>query len=445
MKKFLFILFFIVAIPTPSYCQCWESFSVGYNNVLAIASNGTLWGWGKNTNGELGDGTILLKNSPVQIGTANNWKEVACSMDGIYSFTLAVKTDGTLWAWGSNTYGQLGDGTQINKNYPIQVGTDTDWETVAAGLSHSLAIKQNGTLWGWGSATRKGLTAAYVGSVLQPVQLGTSTDWRQVSAHDRVSVAVKTNNTVWGWGYNQNDMLNAPAGATIGNEVDYPTQKIFGSNIKFTRTGNKRSMDVKLTNSIVNAGDPTDNNPYFVKDTDNGNATTVYIRFDNNTLWYSGVMLGSTSNAIQGLTQLSTATNWEKVSVGSQIAAALNSNGEIWTWGSNISGGLGIGSNGANSSTVPVLVPCPTVLSTPNITAELSLQLYPNPAQDVLHLVSNASIDRLVIVDTLGKELINQPYEDLTIDLDISQFSKGVYIIQAFSGDSTSQIKFVKN
>lgn len=449
MKKSLLILFCCLTVHTGAYSQCWESFSVGYNNVLAIASNGTLWGWGKNTNGELGDGTNLLKNSPVQIGTSNNWKEVSCSLHGIYSFTLAVKTDGTLWAWGSNTHGQLGDGTEISKNYPIQVGTDTNWETVSAGFNHSIAIKQNGTLWGWGTVNNYALTAANnTGNVLQPVQLGTATDWKQASAHDRVTVVVKTNNTSWGWGYNQSNMLRAPAGTSLGGLVSYPVQKVGGgTNIQYTVTGPSKSFDITTANVLLLGGVVvgSQSNPYYVKAYDSGSIASASIKFTDNTLWTAGSVLGSSGSATQGDTQLGTATNWESVSVGNQIAAALNSDGEIWTWGSNWSGGLGIGSNGANGSTVPLLVPCPTVLSTPNITAELSLRLYPNPAQNVLHLVSNVSIDRLVIVDTLGKELVNKTYDDLKIDLDISQFSNGVYIIQAFSGDGTSEIKFVKN
>ena len=75
MKKTALLLYFLLASTISSFGQCWESVAVGYANVFAIADNGTLWAWGKNTFGELGDGTNVLKNSPVQIGTDNNWKD----------------------------------------------------------------------------------------------------------------------------------------------------------------------------------------------------------------------------------------------------------------------------------------------------------------------------------------------------------------------------------
>ncbi len=442
MKKRILLFCFILVTTIPTFGQCWESVAVGYANVFAIADNGTLWAWGKNTFGELGDGTNVLKNSPVQIGTDTNWKEVSPSMDGIYSFTLAVKTDGTLWSWGSNNRGQLGDGTTVFRNYPMQVGTDTDWSTVAAGLSHSIAIKQNGTLWGWGNSERFSLIGFPSGpNVLVPEQRSLDTDWREASAHDRVTVAVKTNNTAWGWGWNQNDMLKAPAGATIAGNVQNPVQKLGGTNVKHTRTGDRINFDIKTNNNVG-----TTNSPYFVRDADTGVSTSVYIRLDNSTLWFTGIIQGSTNPNIQPLTQLGTAANWVAVSVGSQCNAAINSAGEIWTWGSNFHGGLGIGVNStASSSTVPVLVPCPTVLSNPRHDLKVALQLYPNPVQNIFSLESDLAIDRLIIFDIMGKELFNQTFSNLTIDVDVSQFLDGLYIVQAFSGNSFSQIKFIKN
>lgn len=425
-----------------SFGQCWESVAVGYANVFAIADNGTLWAWGKNTFGELGDGTNVLKNSPVQIGTDNNWKEVSPSMDGIYSFTLAVKTDGTLWSWGSNNRGQLGDGTTVFRNYPMQVGTDTDWSTVAAGISHSIAIKENGTLWSWGCSERFALIGFPSGpNVLVPEQRSPDTNWKEASAHDRVTVAVKTNNTVWGWGWNQSDMLNAPPGATIAGDVQYPVQKVAGTNVKHTRTGHISSIDIKTNNNIG-----PNNEPYYVKDVDTGVNTSAYIRFDNNTLWYGGIMLGSTNPNLQPLTQLGTANNWVAVSMGSQCAAAINSNGEIWTWGNNFHGGLGIGVNStASSSTVPVLVSCPSTLSSDQFSSKPIIKVFPNPVKDKLTIESNIFIERIVIFDALGKQLYNENINNTNLNIDLSNFNEGLYILSVRSGSIQNQIKFIKN
>jgi len=444
MKKKILLLFFVLLV-MPGFAQCWKSVSVGYANAFAIADNGTLWAWGKNTNGELGDGTNVNKNIPVQVGTANDWKEVFAGMDGIYAFTLAVKTDGTLWAWGSNNRGQLGDGTAISKNYPVQVGTDTDWKTAAAGLNHSIAIKLNGTLWGWGCSEHFALIGFPSGEdVLVPEQRSTDTDWVQVSAHDRVTVAVKANNTVWGWGYNRNNMLEVPSGATLGGDTRYPAQKIFGTNIRKTTTGDRTSIDIKTNNILANSGDPLDHNPLYVLDADVGYNTTAILK-PNHTLWYEGKVLGSLSQVTVGLTQLGTAANWTAVSVGNQCAAALNADGEIWTWGANFHGGLGNGTSGVGfDSTTLVKVSCPSLLGADQF-PELSFQLYPNPAKSTVKLQSDVVIDRLIITDVLGKEYFNQRFNSSTIDVDISLFAKGLYIVQAFSGQSRNHVKMLKD
>jgi alpha-tubulin suppressor-like RCC1 family protein len=98
----------------------WASVTAGYGHTVAIKTDGTLWAWGYNGDGELGDGTTVDKNIPVQIGTATNWKSVAAGL----VHTVAIKTDGTLWAWGFNGSGQLGDvtsGEAQNKNAPVRI------------------------------------------------------------------------------------------------------------------------------------------------------------------------------------------------------------------------------------------------------------------------------------------------------------------------------------
>jgi alpha-tubulin suppressor-like RCC1 family protein len=103
----------------------------------------------------LGDGTTTNKNIPTQIGTAANWQSISARNE----YTIALKTDGTLWAWGRNGYGQIGDGTTINKATPTQIGTAINWQSISAGGSHTIALKTDGTLWAWGQnyygATRR--------------------------------------------------------------------------------------------------------------------------------------------------------------------------------------------------------------------------------------------------------------------------------------------------
>ena len=106
---------------------------------------------GINSYGQLGDGTTVHKLSPVRIGTDNDWAEVAAGGGYGYGFTVARKRDGSLWAWGFNDYGQLGDGTTVQKLSPVRIGTGNDWAEIAAGYYHSVARKADGSLWGVGT------------------------------------------------------------------------------------------------------------------------------------------------------------------------------------------------------------------------------------------------------------------------------------------------------
>jgi alpha-tubulin suppressor-like RCC1 family protein len=446
MKKITLSIILTLVLNTFSYGQCWRSISAGYSNFFAIAENGTLWAWGRNSNGELGDGTNIQRTTPVQIGTDTNWKEISASIDGIFSFTLAVKTDGTLWTWGSNNRGQLGDGTTTNRNFPLQIGTDTNWKTVSAGLTHSIGIKQNGTLWGWGSSERFALIGFPSGpNVLAPEQRSMDTNWRQASAHDRVTVAVKTNNTVWCWGYNENGFLDVAFGATIANNIQVPTPKLNTTNILYTNTGDRTSIDVRTNNLLVNPGDLQNNNPLFVKAYDIGEDTSAYIRLDNNTLWSSGDRLGSLTQVIETV-QLGTANNWKSVNVGGLSAGAINNNGDLYVWGSNQNGQLGNGTSGpTTTSFIPILVACPSALSNQDFQKSMKLKLYPNPANDQLTIEFHSMINHLIIYDILGKEVLNQHFTDTTATIDVSSFSKGTYILKNSSNsDENEVIKFIK-
>ena len=120
--------------------------AAGSQHSVAIHPDGTLWAWGGNHNGQLGDGTATDRTAPVQVGTDTHWASAAAGN----FHSLAIKTDGTLWTWGSNASGQLGDGTTTDRTDPVQVGTDTNWASVSGGDSHTIALKTDGTVWGWG-------------------------------------------------------------------------------------------------------------------------------------------------------------------------------------------------------------------------------------------------------------------------------------------------------
>lgn len=168
---------------------------------VALRSNGTLWGWGSNSTGVLMQGSSTTSvPTPTALGTDTNWAKIAQGSDHI----LALKTNGTLWAWGAGEFGQCGDTLPplFFRNSPGQIGTDTDWVEVAAGLKVSYGIKANGTLWSWGLHENGQLGTGATADQLFPTQVGTATNWAKIYSKWNFTVGVKTDGSLWAWGNN---------------------------------------------------------------------------------------------------------------------------------------------------------------------------------------------------------------------------------------------------
>ena len=184
---------------------------------------GGLWVCGYNGYGELGDSTITNKSSPVQtIAGGTNWKQVATG----YYHTAAIKTDGTLWTCGYNGYGQLGDSTITNKSSPVQTITGgTNWKQVACGYFHTAVIKTDGTLWLWGYNLDGQLGDSTITNKSSPVQtIAGGTNWKQVAGGSDHTAAIKTDGTLWTCGYNGSGQL----GDSTNTSKSSPVQTITG-------------------------------------------------------------------------------------------------------------------------------------------------------------------------------------------------------------------------
>ena len=135
-------------IPTQIYPTTdWLKIGGSIYHTLLIKTDGTLWSMGQGLFGELGDGTNVRKSSPVQIGSLTTWSKIYTGFGS--NISGAIKTDGTLWMWGQNANGIIADGTTVNKSSPVQVGSLTDWAeiTLSTNGGNASAIKTDGTLW----------------------------------------------------------------------------------------------------------------------------------------------------------------------------------------------------------------------------------------------------------------------------------------------------------
>jgi len=184
------------------WCQIDSNITFFTSNFLGVRTNGSIWGWGDNSLGQRGDGTTINRSSPVLVvGGFTDWCQVTAGDNSSH----AIRINGTLWSWGRNDAGGLANGNTTNSSSPVSVvGGFTDWCQVSAGNSHVLAVRKNGTLWSWGTNQSgqlgNGFTLGFGVGESSPVSvIGGFTDWCQVSAGSLQSIAIRTDGTLWSW------------------------------------------------------------------------------------------------------------------------------------------------------------------------------------------------------------------------------------------------------
>ncbi|MCV6607664.1 MAG: FecR domain-containing protein, partial [Campylobacterales bacterium] len=176
----------------------WVDIKAGAGFIVALKNDGTLWAWGKNNDGQLGLGYKKFVIKPTNVFSKIPFK----SFDVGENFVVAVKADGTLWTWGDNTNGKLGLDDYSTRRKPTQIGKEKNWNSVSVGESHSLALKADGSLWAWGENIGGKLGTGDSIDYTKPTKIQSDTPWEKVTAGMEHSLGIKKDGTLWAWGVN---------------------------------------------------------------------------------------------------------------------------------------------------------------------------------------------------------------------------------------------------
>jgi len=278
----------------------WKQVSAGRSHTAAIKTDGSLWIWGEGTNGRLGTNDTTLRSTPVTtFAGGNDWKQVSCGNN----HTAAIKTDGSLWTWGGNTYGQIGNNTTADRNTPVTTFTGgNNWKSVSAGVSNAAttaAIKTDGSLWVWGHGRYIGIDDVNDRSIPVTTFAG-GTNWKQVST-GVATVAIKTDGTLWD---------------TTNDAFTWAQRYSVATNWK-----------------SVSSGGATQ---FFIAAIKTDGSLWIWGRGNEGQLGTNDTTTRSTP-----VTTFAGGNNWKSVSVGENHVAALKTDGTLWTWGSGADGRLG--------------------------------------------------------------------------------------------------------
>lgn len=290
-----------------------------YNDPNESFGEGNLEGWGRNFSYELGNGERTREMIPVNLDTKKTWNMISTS----FGFTVGIDKNKKLYVWGQNSFGQLATGDRAARNIPTLVDPTKEWKHVAAGKSHILVISTNGELFAAGKNTSGQLgIGTYVNStILQKV--GTKTDWVQVFAAGDQSYALDSEKNVYAWGFNNYGQLGV---GKNDNNINVPTKLAGETKWKKIAAGEFHALGL------------SDSNEIFVW----GRNTTGQLG-----LGYNSSSKNSTPIKIEGNT-------WTDIACGNMFSGATNSSGELYTWGLNNYGQLGIGNTSSRNQPTKV-------------------------------------------------------------------------------------------
>jgi alpha-tubulin suppressor-like RCC1 family protein len=344
--------------------------SAGMGFGAAVGADGVAWAWGYNVDGQLGDGTTHGRLTPVPVSELTGVVQVAAGEDHV----VALRDDGTVWTWGSNQFGQLGDGTAAgHRTVPDVVPGLDGVVAVSAGARHSMALRSDGTVWGWGDNDEGQLGDGSVHSRVAPVAAKNLTRVVAIDGGGQSSLALDGDGRAWAWG--------AAAGATLGDVataakpavvhgLDDAEEVAAGDTFFLVRVADGRVWSWGSNSSgqlgIGFFGEPTQISPSpaalggrpAVIDVDGGGAHAVAVladgsvstwgRNDRGQLGNGTVFTGVRPARVAGVTGAVAA------SAGNLHTLVATADGRVLAWGANESGQLGDGTTTDHATPIDV-------------------------------------------------------------------------------------------
>jgi alpha-tubulin suppressor-like RCC1 family protein len=333
-----------------------------YDTGNTIYSGAQLWTFGGNGSGELGINSLIARSSPVQVGALTTWSQVACGNNG---HTAAIKTDATLWTWGSNGRGQLGTGNKTSYSSPVQVGSG--FSTVSQGSDITVGLKTNGAIVACGGNDEGQLGQGDRNWRSSLTQIGALTTWLQIDVSNINVAAIRNDNTLWVWGRNYNGQLGLNNRSDRSSPVQVGTLTNWaqvGAGFNFTLAvktdGTLWSWGRNIAGALGHNDRVYRSSPVQIGALTNWfQATSGYVGValkTDDTLWAQGQNgQGAVGDGASFTTDRSSpvqvgSASWRQVSAKGERVSAISLDDKLWVWGSDNEGQLGLGTRNVNRS-----------------------------------------------------------------------------------------------